>query len=43
MIPGDSNDKRLTDIDTYRHNLICTYIGKVLVVAASDGVAALIS
>ena len=44
VIPGDSNNKkRLTDIDTYRHNLICTYIGKVLVIAASDGVAALIS
>lgn len=27
----------------YRHNLICVYIGQLLVVAASNGVAALIS
>ena len=34
MTPKGSNDKRLTDANN--HNLIRTYIGQPLVVAASD-------
>ena len=38
-----SNDEKLTNADSMGNNLIRTYIGQPLVVAASDGVAALVS
>ena len=40
MILGGSNDMRVTNTDGIG---ICVYIGQLLVVAASNGVAALIS
>ena len=44
MIPGGSNSKRLTDADSIgTTSLICAYIGQPLVIATSDGVAALVS
>ena len=40
MIPGGSNDVKLTDVGTTSSR---AYIGQALIVAASNGVVALVS